>query len=531
MWRMILVLLVALAGFWFGKEPVKHSQPLADIHPEKEFPLSEHKSFVIVIYGYNQASWCERSLRSVFEQDYDHYRVIYIDDGSVDLTAEKANQFIVDNNQQEKVIFIRNETRMGEVASLYRAVDHCLDREIVIPLFAKDWLSSPLALNRLNLFYQNPDVWLIFGKAIEYPSYEINQMAQASFYAALFKQIRIEDLFQKGRFASSRQAYLGPMIEMAGGRIRKMEDPIAFFNTASPWIPEETPLEVAEYEPLQNFPNARAETTADILIFSFDRPLQLYACLESVQRYMTGFENLTVLYRCSTDEFAQGYKKVKDAFPIVNFVAQSMEDPKRDFKPNVQKIVFESPSDYILFGVDDIIVKDFVDLKLCMNQMEKTHAYGFYLRLGRHINQCYQASQLQPVPPSQPLTDGVYAWDLQTGECDWAFANSLDMTLFRKESIEKALVDLKYKTPNSLEYAWAEKYSPSKAIGLYFDRSKLVNIPLNIVGRTGNAHMNYLNAEELLAKFNQGLKIDIDPLYKVENASPHLDYIPEFILR
>jgi hypothetical protein len=58
-----------------------------------------------------------------------------------------------------------------------------------------------------------------------------------------------------------------------------------------------------------------------------------------------------------------------------------------------------------------------------------------------------------------------------------------------------------------------------------------VNIPMNIVGRTGNPHMNYLNAEELLLKFNQGLKIDIEPLYKVENHSPHIDYIPEFVLR
>lgn len=90
---------------------------------------------------------------------------------------------------------------------------------------------------------------------------------------------------------------------------------------------------------------------------------------------------------------------------------------------------------------------------------------------------------------------------------------------------------MKYKTPNSLEYSWANEYTPSKAIGLYFEMSKLVNVPMNIVGRTGNPHMNYLTTEDLLVKFNQGLKIDIDPLYKIENASPHIDYIPDFTLR
>jgi len=527
---MILVLLVAFAGFWFGKAPVKKQKTLVEVHPEKQFPLSEHKSFVVVMYAYNQVSWCERALRSVFEQDYDHYRVIVIDDGSVDGTAEKASQFIVDNHQEDKVIFIRNETRRGEAACLYRAIDECLDREIVIPLAAKDWLSSPSSFNQLNRAYQNPDVWLSFGKAIEYPSYEINQATQLSFYAALFKQIRMGDLFENGHFVGP-EAYLGPLIDMAGGRIRNIEDPVAFLNTTSSVLRDEPPLEIAEYEPLNSFPSARAETTADILIFSFDRPLQLYACLESVQRYMTGFETLMVLYRASSDEFARGYDRVKDAFPTVNFVAQSMEDPKCDFKPNVQKFVFDSPSEYILFGVDDLIVKDFVDLKLCMERMEKTGAYGFYLRLGRHINQSYQAGRSQTVPLSLPLGNGIYAWDLETGEADWKFANSLDMTLFKKEEIEKALVELKYQTPNSLELAWAEKDPSKKAIGLYFERSKLVNIPMNVVGDSGNPSMNYLNSDELLARFNQGFKIDIDPLYKVENASPHLDYIPEFVLR
>lgn len=528
---MILIFLVALGGFWMGKAPLKNSAALTQIHPEKEFPVAEHKSFVVVVYAYNQSLWCERALRSIFEQDYDHYRVILIDDGSTDGTSEKANQFIIDNNQGEKVILIRNETRLGQVACLYRAIDSCLDREIVIPLAAKDWLSSPVALNRLNIAYQNPDVWITLGQAIDYPSYEIREEAQTSYYAALFKQIRLQDLFKKGRFATSPDAYLTPLVEMAGGRVRKMQELISFFNTTSPIHSVELPSEIAEYKPLTSFPSPKAQTAADILIFSFDRPLQLYACLESVQRYITGFEDITVLYRASNALFATGYEKVKDAFPIVQFVAQSAEDPKQNFKPNLQKILFDSSSEYILFGVDDLIVKDFVDLKLCMDQMEKTGAYGFYLRMGRHINHCYPSDQPQTVPPSQLLTSGIYAWDLETGEYDWGIANSLDMTLFKKEQLKEALAQLKYQTPNSLEITWAEKCAPERAIGLYFERSKLVNIPMNIVGGTGNPNMNYLSTEELLAKFNQGLKIDIEPLYKVENASPHLDYIPEFILR
>lgn len=528
MWRVILVFLAVIGGFWMGKEREAVPRKWA-VHPEKDFPVAEHKSFAIVIYAHNQALWCERALRSVFEQDYDHYRIFLIDDGSLDSTGEKAKRFIADNNQKERVTLMRNETPLGKAASLYRAIDSCLDKEIVISLDAKDWLAHPAVLNRLNAAYQNPDVWLTTGQAIDYPSYDIEQSTLASFYAALFKQIRLADLYKNGQFATTAAAYLMPLTDLAGGRIRRMQEPIVFSNRVSP-TKTENPSEAAAYQPLGQFPSARSPQSADVLIFSFDRPLQLYACLESVQRYMTGFENLFVLYRASNDSFASGYETVKDAFPLVQFVAQSSSDPKHDFKPHVLKLL-DSPSQYILFGVDDIIVKDFVDLKFCMDQLEKTDAYGFYLRFGKHIRHCYQTGKPQELPPSLPLGDDLFAWDINTADSDWAFPNSLDMTLFKKERLKEAFSNLKFKTPNSLEFNWANEYAPPKAIGLYFAHSKLVNVPMNIVGRTGNPHMNYLTAEELLVKFNQGLKIDIEPLYRVENASPHIDYIPEFVLR
>ncbi|HSX11378.1 MAG TPA: glycosyltransferase family A protein [Chlamydiales bacterium] len=530
MWRLILVFVLALGGFWMGRGREAPKKTVA-VHPEKEFPVTEHKSFAVVVYAHNQALWCERALRSIFEQEYDHYRILLVDDGSIDGTSEKVKQFIADNNQKERFTLIRSETCLGRVASLYRAIDSCLDREIVIPLDAKDWLAHPMALSKINGAYQNPDVWLALGQGIDYPSYEIRDQVQTSFYAALFKQIRLQDLFKKGHFTTVAQAYLTPLSDMSGGRVRKLQEPVVFSNTTSSMRGVEAPAEIVHYHPLTQFPTAREPKLADILIFSFDRPLQLYACLESVQRYITGFENITVLYRASSGEFAAGYDKVKNAFPIVQFVAQSESDPKHDFKPHVMKIVFDSPSQYILFGVDDIIVKDFVDLKLCMDQMEKTDAYGFYLRFGRHIHHCYQTNQPQELPPSLPLANGVFAWDIRAADSDWAFANSLDMTLFKKDLLKDAFAYLRFKTPNSLEFNWANDYAPKEAIGLYFDHSKLVNVPMNLVGRTGNPHMNYLSTEELLVKFNQGLKIDIEPLYRVENASPHIDYIPEFVLR
>lgn len=529
--RLILLSLVALAGFWLGMSGQtpggqKNSGPVTLASSEKEFPVIEHKSFVIVIYAYNQDQWCQRALRSVFEQDYDHYRLIVINDASIDQTEARAKQFILDNSQDGKVIFITNETHIGPVASLYRVIDSCLDREIVIPLLAKDWLSSDMVLNKLNIAYQNPDVWLSSGQSIDYPSYAIRDDGQISYYAALFKEIPLKDLFIRGKFASHPETYLAPLRQISSGKIRKLKEPLSFCNLAPAVREGLVPLEVPSHEPLSSFPSPRIVKKADILVFSCDRPLQLYACLESIQRYVGNFENLTVLYRASKETFSAGYEKVKDAFPLAHFVSQT----SNDFKAKLEKIVFDSPSEYILFGTDDLIAKDFVDLRACTEQMEKTGAYGFYLRFGRHISQSYLSDQPQPLPPSHPISGGIYAWEIDMGESDWGFAPSLDMTLFRKDRIKKILTQSKYKNPNGLEFSWLKEV-PEKAIGLYFERSKLVNIPMNAVGPGEKPHMNYLNTEELLAKFNQGLKIDIEPLYKVENSSPHLDYIPEFVIR
>ncbi|EKE08477.1 MAG: hypothetical protein ACD_17C00148G0002 [uncultured bacterium] len=528
MWkRFFAVIFALLLGLWFGGLAKK--EPLCQLHAAQEYPVKEHKSFVLVVYAHNGALWCERSLQSIFGQDYDHYRVIVIDDGSVDGTYAKAKDFILKNQQDQKVILVQNEKALGPIASLYRAVDNCLDREIVIPLDAKDWLSSPDVLHRLNAAYQDPDAWLVFGKTILYPSYTIEQDSRASFYAALFKELLLEDLYHKGHFATSIASYQLPLVDLAHGRIRFLEDPITFTNQTYVSKKIEEHIVAKKQEPLSSFPSKEGFSRADILVFSFDRPLQLYACLESIQRYITGFQHLTVLFRASSDTFADAYRKVMDDFPKVRFVMQSMKDPKHDFKPNVHKIVFHSPSEYILFSVDDIIVKDFVDLQYCVDQLEKTGAYGFYLRLGQNITHCYQFDQDQAVPQSHPLSEGLYAWDFSTGECDWGFPNTLDMTLFRKVDIQKPFGELKYKTPNSLEYNWAAEFPPAAKIGLYFEESKLVNIPMNVVGRTGNPHMNYLDKEELLAKFTEGFRINIDPLYRMENNSPHCDYIPEFI--
>jgi hypothetical protein len=529
-------LVLAYVGFQMGEGTweKEKKRELLDVHPEREYSLTENKSFTFVVYALNQALWCERSLESIFAQEYEFYRVIFVDDASTDSTYETAQNFVMSAAQDSRVILMRNETRLGFCASLYRAVEHCSDKEIVIPLEAKDWLSQELVLSRLNAAFQNSDVWIAESQAMMYPQFQIKETEGVfAFYAALFKEVPLKNLFFEGRPAHTKGVCFSSLQELAGGRVRKFTDPFLFANDAS-FSPSQKQTSVTFFrkpsQALLQFPKSLSlSEKPDMLIFSYDRPLQLYALLESIRYYMSGLSQLSVIYRASDERYTKAYEELYPQFPSICWIRQS-DQPHKDFKPLVLQALKKFTSPYILFGVDDIVVKDFVDLTCCIDAMEKTGAYGFYLRLGSHVNHCYMVDQPQSIPPHLPFGEHLIAWDFASAQHDWAFPHTLDMTIYRRADVEPVFQHLNYKHPNRLEQSWAEK-RPVRAMGLCFEQSKIVNLPLNMVNPSDCRHSHFMTAEELLVKWNEGMKMNIDPLFRIENSSPHIDYTPEFIKR
>ena len=275
-------------------------------------------------------------------------------------------------------------------------------------------------------------------------------------------------------------------------------------------------------------------STADMLIFSCNRPLQLYAFCESLEHYVTGLHEIHVLYRAREEKFEHGYNEVKKRFSSIHFTRQGT-DPYTDFKPLTLEAIYKSPSTYIIFGVDDIIVKDYINIKECIDLMEQSKTYGFYLRLGTNITYSYNLNQPQKVPQLNAIKQGIYTWQFKQGEVSWRYCNLLDMALYRKTDIRHDFEIMQYRNPNNLEETWAKQaHKNLEKFGLCYKKSKIVNIPLNIVQDnlfTNNPHMHAYSPDELLEIFNRGLKIDIQPLFGIINTSPHMEYFPEFISR
>src|SRR5688572_8927774 len=127
------------------------------------------KKIAVVIPSYNNCQWYKQNLFSLCTQDYDNFRVIYVDDCSSDKTGELVEKFIADNNLGNQIHLIRNPVRVGAMQNLYNVVHLCDDNEIVIILHKDNWLAYDRVLKKINITYSDPNCWMTYGQYISWP--------------------------------------------------------------------------------------------------------------------------------------------------------------------------------------------------------------------------------------------------------------------------------------------------------------------------------------------------------------------------
>jgi glycosyltransferase involved in cell wall biosynthesis len=81
------------------------------------------KKIAVVIPSYNNCRWYKRNLVSVFAQDYcGNFRVIYIDDGSLDDTDALVREYITEGDSVPLITLTHNPYRVGALQNLYNAI-------------------------------------------------------------------------------------------------------------------------------------------------------------------------------------------------------------------------------------------------------------------------------------------------------------------------------------------------------------------------------------------------------------------------
>lgn len=221
--------------------------------------IYDEKPLVIGICSYNNKKWCNKNLDSVFNQNYENYRVIYVDDCSEDGTADAVVQYVAENNQTHRFTLIKNEERRRAMANHYTIIHSCKDEEIIVSLDGDDYFAHQDVLKTINRYYQSEAVWIAYsqfrrapsgrlGYSRKMPDSVIKKQAYRSYdwiwgqtrtyYAWLAKKIKLKDLVfcQQGEFggkflpSSCDVALMLPMLEMAHGHCAFMDEILYIYN-------------------------------------------------------------------------------------------------------------------------------------------------------------------------------------------------------------------------------------------------------------------------------------------------------------
>lgn len=215
------------------------------------------KPMVIIVPSYNNKEIVEWNLTSIFLQDYQNYRIIYIDDHSMDGTGEAVLEMVKKHKQEKRFQYIYNDERSGAMANIYAAVHSCQNHEIIVLVDGDDALARLDVLTELNKIYSAKKVWYTHGCLMEYPSGNVtwckpipeeviqnNSYRQfkcpshlRTFYAWIFKKILLHDFLHEGKFLLMAwdMAIMFPIAEMAAERHAFISEVNYYYNMANPY--------------------------------------------------------------------------------------------------------------------------------------------------------------------------------------------------------------------------------------------------------------------------------------------------------
>lgn len=540
-----------------------------------EIPISniQERKIIIVIPSYNNPLEITREcLNSVLMQDYPNFEILFCDDCSPQSNIEEMHRSLIEElDKDKKITYRRNLERYGPIGNQWHAChsinpDNSQDnREIIIAtLDGDDVFLHTKVLQEINELHQY--AWVTYGNFAYYPSLAIDRSSYevpAEIIAAnawrtvpgfptthlrtarlsLIKDLPLEAVLYDDRFypAAGDTTWMWSQCEKAGQHAVFNSDIIYGYritdqaeNKVMPQLHQDCAVYARNqkpFEPLKELPFQKSTDfyDCDLIIFSYKRPMQLYALLESLEEYVSGLNKIIVLYRADEDRYEQSYNLVKADFENVIFVQQSNQ-PLNDFQPLLLDYLQTSTSEYIMFATDDDLVLNHIYIKDCIQALQKTHAYGFYLRLGKNLKQSYMANSPQALPTFISIDTTICAWRINPSQYnlffDWVYPNTVDMTIYPKEKIITAIKKLSFSNPNTFEGNWAQlaHHEPSK-IGLCFNESKIVNISISSVQDVSPINRNMgQDPQELLELFEKGFKIDRSLFNHWSNLSAHAEF-------
>lgn len=224
----------------------------------------KNNNFKIIIPVYNSENWIQSCMKSVYNQEYQNWSAVLINDASTDQTLDKIIHFIKDipekeQHKKDKFRVLDRDKNVGALENIVCGINLICedDEDIIVLLDGDDWLASSDVLTYLNQIYQN-EIWLTYGQYISstYKTVGMNKNLTMNtneyrdgkeywctshlrtFKYKIWKQIKNEDLRDNnGNYYSMAWdlAIMYPLIEMSGNqRIKFIEKILYVYNDSNP---------------------------------------------------------------------------------------------------------------------------------------------------------------------------------------------------------------------------------------------------------------------------------------------------------
>ena len=264
------------------------------------------------------------------------------------------------------------------------------------------------------------------------------------------------------------------------------------------------------------------------VVFSKDRPLQLYTLLETYNNLVENPVRLTVIYKASTKKYDEAYRKVfsllRGGKTNFSFIKES-----QSFKVTLNSILKGIKIRNIFFLVDDIIFIRKIDLSLAASL--DTKQYILSLRHSPHLKRSY-TSNMEQKPPrlnySKTYRDmREFYWFEEKNE--WSNPYSVDGHIMSLAEIYAISRVSSYSGPNSFEYAISSfnALCISKQ-GLCYNESRILNLPINRVQNESKNMSGFISTNYLLNKWNENMSIDTSFFNNYIPQAPHEEHSIKF---
>lgn len=135
----------------------------------------------IITPSFNQASYLEQTIRSVFEQDYPHIEYIVIDGGSTDHSVEIIKKY------ESKLAYWVSEKDKGQADAINKGFARA-SGDILAWLNSDDYYLPGAVSAAVKAFEENPDVMLAYGNMLAVDKHG------KTFNTLHYKQLTLSDL-------------------------------------------------------------------------------------------------------------------------------------------------------------------------------------------------------------------------------------------------------------------------------------------------------------------------------------------------